>query len=129
MPAALDPPADLLEAAAALDPERFEQLLAGLLRVRAGRVAGTVRGGEAALLARINSGLPPDVWEEYRRLQERHQHGLLSPAEHAELTRLTDVVELYQADRAAAVVELAAVRGEPLDQVLQALGLPNLGWG
>lgn len=35
-PAAL-PPADLLEAASALDPDRFERLVGDLLRVRAGR--------------------------------------------------------------------------------------------
>lgn len=127
MPAALDPPADLLKAAAALDPDRFEQLVAGLLRVRAERVAGTVRAGEAALLARINTGPTPDVWGEYRRLRERHERGALSPAEHTELTRLTDVVELYQADRAAALVELAAVRGQPLDQVMRALGITGPG--
>jgi hypothetical protein len=125
MPAALDPPADLLEAAIALDPDRFEQFVAGVLRVRAERVAGTVRAGEAALLSRINTGPSADEWGEYSRLRDRHQHGVLSPAEHAELIRLTDVVEQYQADRAAALVELAAVRGQPLDQVIQALGLPR----
>ncbi|QDU23291.1 hypothetical protein [Urbifossiella limnaea] len=124
MPAALDPPADLLEAAVALDPDRFDRLVAGLLRVRAERVAGTVRGGEAALLARINGGPSPDVWSEYHRLRDRHRRQVLTPAEYAELTRLTDTVELYQADRTAALVELAAVRGEPLDQVLRALGIP-----
>lgn len=129
MPAALDPPADLLEAAVALDPDRFEQLVAGLLRVRAARVAGTVRAGEAALLARINTGPSPDVWGEYHRLRDRHRQGVLTPAEYAELTRLTDVVEQYQADRAAALVELAAVRGQPLDQVLQALGIAGPGAG
>lgn len=127
MPVALDPPADLLNAAVALDPERFEQLVAGLLRVRAGRVAGTVRADEAALLSRINTGPSPDVWGEYARLRERHQQGVLTPAEYTDLTRLTDVVELYQADRAAALVELAAVRGQPLDQVVQALGVSDLG--
>jgi hypothetical protein len=125
MPAALDPPADLLEAAVALDPDRFERLVTGLLRVRAGRVAGTVRGGEAALLARINAGPSPDLWGEYHHLRDKHQRGVLSAAEYTELIRLTDVVEQYQADRAAALVELAAVRGEPLDQVVHALGIPR----
>jgi hypothetical protein len=123
MPATLEPPADLLKAAAALDPDRFDQLVDGLLRVRAERVARTIRPDEASLLARINAGLSTDVWDDYRRLRKRHEQGILSPAEHLELTQLTDIVELYQADRAAALAELAAVRGQPLDQLMQSLGI------
>lgn len=123
MPATLEPPTDLLKAAAALDPDRFEQLVAGLLRVRAERVARTVQPDEAALLTRINTGPSPDVWGEYRRLCECRAQGTLSPAEQKELIQLTDVVEQYQADRAAALVELASVRGQPLDQLMQTLGI------
>ena len=47
------------------------------------------------MLARVNAGPSPDVWGEYRRLRDRHRQGVLSPAEHAELTRLTDDQAAY----------------------------------
>jgi hypothetical protein len=123
MPTAAEPPADLLEAASALDAERFERFVNELLLMRARRTAGTLGGDEAALLARINAGLPADVWAEYHRLRERCRNQTLDPAEHAALIRLTDAVEQYQADRAAALADLAALRGQPLIVLATALGI------
>jgi hypothetical protein len=123
MPTTAEPPADLLEAASALDAERFERFVNELLRVRADRTAGSLRADEAALLARINVGLPADVWAEYHRLRERCRDQTLRPAEHADLIRLTDAVEEYQAARAAALADLAALRGQSLPELAATLGI------
>ncbi len=122
MPATLDPPA-LLEAASALEPERFEKFVNDHLRVRAGRTAKPLAESEAALLARINAGPPADVWAEYRRLLGLLRQETLTPPDHAELLRLTDVMELHQAERVAALVELAALRGQSLPEVMDSLGI------
>ena len=122
MSAILDEP-ELLEAASALEPGRFEQFVKDILRVRAGRTARTLRADESAFLARINGGPSAEVWTESRRLRERLQQDTLTPAEHAELLRLTDILESYQADRAAALTDLAALRGQPLTELMDSLGI------
>jgi hypothetical protein len=67
------------------------------------------------------------VWPRYRELVVRRDARTLTPAEHTELIRLTDAVEGYQADRAAALAELAARRGQTLGELADALGLAPLG--
>jgi hypothetical protein len=128
MPATLErshEPGDLLLAASALDDDQFERLIGDLLRVRAGRLAGKTEADEIALLARINAGLSPALWANYHRLRKLHESQTLTDTEHAELLDLTDTIELFQAERAAALAELANRRGIPLDQLLTTLGLPR----
>jgi len=122
MPTTINEP-ELLEAASALEPERFEKFVNDILKVRASRTAPTVRADEGIFLSRINAGPPADVWAEYRRLRERLRREELNPAEHAELLRLTDVMEQHQVDRVAALTELASLRGQSLSEVMDALGI------
>lgn len=103
--------------------DEFDNRLAALLRERAFRLAPHVAPAEAALLARINGGPDPDRWAAYRRLQAARDAGTLTADELAELLRLSDLVEQYQADRAAALADLAALRGATLAELADALGL------
>lgn len=115
--------ADLLDSAAALDGDRFERFVSDLLGVRAGRVAPRLGPDESALVARINAGPSPNFWARYRELIDRRDARSLTPGQHAELIRLGDGVEEYQADRAAALALLAAARGQTLAELAAALGL------
>lgn len=117
------PPPELVRAASALDPDRLDALIGELLRVRADRLAPRIGADETALLARVNAGPPADVWPRYRELTAARRAETLSAADHAELMRLTDAVELYQADRVAALAELAAVRRVSLPELAATLGL------
>src|SRR5688572_26202769 len=56
---------------------------------------------EAELLQQINTGLPPDVWAEYRRLLARRGDGTLTPAEQQSLVALSDRIEEANASRLA----------------------------
>ena len=128
MPATLDlpnPPVDLLEAATALDPDRLDYLVSQLLRLRAGRNASRLSKDEATLLAQINSGPAPDVWMSYNQLRESYLQQTLTQEDQRELIRLTDSVEQYQAERAAALAELATLRGQSLTQLMDWLALEN----
>jgi hypothetical protein len=97
--------------------------MSDLMRVRAGRVAPHVGPDESALFRRINDGPAAEVWGRYHELVGRRRAEALSPADHAELVRLTDVVEDYQADRVAALAELAVRRGRTLAELADALGI------
>lgn len=108
---------------ALLTPDELDRRLADLLRARAARRAPHVGPAEADLLARINAGPDPDTWTEYRRLRAARDAGTLTTADHQELIRLSDRIEEYEADRAAALAELAAVRGQTLGELADALAL------
>jgi hypothetical protein len=78
---------------------------------------------ESELLQRINQGLPASLQERYRGLVAQRRTESLSSADHAELLRLTDQVEQFEADRARALVELAELRQVPLTRLVSDLGL------
>lgn len=76
---------------------------------------------ESELFAVINRGLSEaELWE-YQGLLESRQGGCLSDVEHDRLLVLSDRLELLQADRLAALVELAHLRGVDLKVLMQAL--------
>jgi hypothetical protein len=114
---------DLLDAARQLGPDEFGRFVTAVLDLRAQRQAPRVPAAEADLLLRINAGLPVDVRRRSEELSAKRQDGTLTPDEHAELLRLTDDVERQQADRVAALAELARLRGVSLTAVMAQLGI------
>lgn len=62
---------------------------------------------EARLLIRINQGFADAWWDHYEELVAIRQEGRLSAAEHRELIRLTDQLEVREAKRLQALVRLA----------------------
>jgi hypothetical protein len=114
---------DLLAAARQLGPAEFQQFVTGVLSLRAERHAPRVSAAEADLLLRINTGLPEGVRQRCRELGDKRQNGTLAPEEQAELVRLTDDVERQQADRVAALAELAQLRRVSLSALMDQLGI------
>jgi hypothetical protein len=114
---------DLLDAARQLDPAEFGRFVAAVLDLRAERDAPRVPAAEADLLLRINAGLPDDLRRRFDELAAKRQDETLTPEEHTELLRLTDDVERRQADRVAALTELARLRGLSLAAVMAQLGI------
>ena len=78
---------------------------------------------ETKLFERINTALPTETRRRYDELVKKCRSNRISKADHAELLRLTDVVEIAHAARLAAVVELAKYRGVDFDELLDELGL------
>ena len=78
---------------------------------------------ETKLFERINTALPTETRRRYDELVKKCRSNRISKADHAELLRLTDVVEIAHADRIAAVVELEKYRGVDFDELLDDLGL------
>ena len=122
--AAPQPSADeLLRAIQRLGMREIEQLLFRLLRLRAERSAPSLSSTETELLSRINQGLPEDASHRYHELMSKRRAGTLTPEEHQELLRLTDVAEALQAERAQYLAELARLRGTSLSALVEELGL------
>ena len=78
---------------------------------------------ETKLFERINTAVPAATRRRYDELVKKCRSNRISKADHAELLRLTDVVEIAHADRIAAVVELSKYRGVDFDDLLDEFGL------
>jgi hypothetical protein len=122
-------PNDLLRAVGQLDGRELDEFVAEVLAIRARRHSRCLPLGEADLLARINQGLPAEQHDRYQELIARRQAQSLTPSEISELLQLTDQAELLEADRAAALVELARLRQVSVDDLIRDLGLRPLSDG
>ncbi|MEN9938484.1 MAG: hypothetical protein RLZZ387_5063 [Chloroflexota bacterium] len=113
----------LLRAVEQLKPDELDRFVAQVVALRAARVAPSLPHDEAELLQRIGAGLPPATQQRLDELVERRRQETLTPAEHAELLAVTDQVEQFDAERAAALAQLAALRGTSLSNLLLSLGI------
>lgn len=78
---------------------------------------------EMQLLKMVNTGLPAEKQSYYEQLREGLQSGSLSAKEHQDWLALTEQLEIIDAERLRALVELAALRGVSLEVVMQQLGI------
>lgn len=117
-------PEQLLAAAEQLTAEELASFAAEVVALRARRLAPSLAADEAVLLQRINATGPAAEAQRYAELIALRDAEALSGAEHAELLRLSDIREERNAERVAALVELATLRGVTLGELLRTLGLP-----
>jgi hypothetical protein len=117
------PSEQILAEVARLSLPELEQLTDRVLVLRAERRAPHMSGDEAALLSRINRALPGEKKEGLRALLTGREAGDLSAAQYERLAELTDELEMLQADRLAALSELARLRGATLQDVMRQLGI------
>ncbi len=68
-------------------------------------------------------GLPDDLRNRIAALRARREGESITDSEYDELTRLTDQAEELHAERLAAMVELAQLRGIGLPQLMDQLGI------
>ena len=94
------------------------------LRFRGGqqkRAASTET--EAHLTAMALRRMPPEDQRRLSHLRARKEEGKLTPEEHAELLGYVELVELEDAQRARALVELSRLRKVSLSTLMSELGL------
>jgi hypothetical protein len=113
----------LLKAVEQLSPHELDAFVAQVLAVRAQREAPTLSAAESTLLLTINSAIPEPLQQRYDELIVQRQAEQLTSTEHAELLQLTIEIEQREADRVAALADLARLRGVPLTQLMQTLGI------
>lgn len=113
----------LLDAVKQLAPEDFDAFIERALSLRAPPKPSTLSAHETKLISRINRGLSEELSKRYGQLRQRLKKKILTPAEHEELLKLTDESESRDADRAAAILELAKVRSVPLRILMKQMGI------
>jgi hypothetical protein len=119
-------PASLLRAMRKLSPDEIDDVLARIHRLRAAQRKRTLPEREAALLEAINRTPSAATRAAYRRLETKRRAESLTPAERRELIRLSDELELLNAERARSLVALAALRRTTVPELMAALDLKSL---
>lgn len=114
---------DLLKVVQDLGPEEFDAFLAQALSLRSRPRAAMLSPKESKLITRINRGLPDEVCSRYTQLSRKREKRTLTSNEHAELLNLTDEVESRDAERAAALLQLAKLRRVPIRVLMTSMGI------
>lgn len=90
--------------------------------------SGVLSPEESRLLQAINQGLPEATWQRYRQLVKQCQTGSLNEEEHSELKSLTDTIEVAHIERLKRLVELSRLRQVSVEQLMEDLGIHDLGY-
>jgi hypothetical protein len=114
---------ELIKAAHQLNETDLDQLLHQVVVLRASRKAPVSPAVEAQLIQQINQGIPTDLQNQYRSLQEKRNTVALTEAEHQTLTQLSEQVEQIGAQRLEALANLAQLRQTPLLDLMETLGI------
>ena len=116
-------PEQIISAASHLSLPELKRVLASILALQAERTAPRLSAVESTLLIRINQGFPEDLRERLATLRRKREDEVITDAEYEELTRLMDRAEELHAERMAALVELAQLRGISLSVLMDQLGI------
>ncbi len=113
----------LVNAVMQLPQTEFEKFLQTVNRIHPLHEEHRLSARESELLRRINHGIPAPVQKRYDELIEKRDARTLTSEEYEELLHLTDQVELSDATRVEHLVELAGLRRQPLNLLMQELGV------
>jgi hypothetical protein len=94
-----------------------------ILKTLQERLAPEVTPTEADLLQQINLGFSAQTWAEYHDLISKRQAETLTPQEHEQLIKLSNYLERQNVVRIRALSQLATLRNQSLDELMQHLGL------
>ncbi|HLW66080.1 MAG TPA: hypothetical protein VKS79_12285 [Gemmataceae bacterium] len=114
---------DLLNAVKEMPPEEFDAFLEAACRLRMPAPRSTLSAKETHLIERINRGLPLKLRERYEQLRKQLRRGRLPANEHEELLKMTHEAESRDAERAAALLELAKLRHVPVRVLMKQMGI------
>ena len=113
----------VLDGVAKLDTPELGRFLSQVSILLARRKAPSIPKREAELLQKINQGLPTAFQHRYDELTTKLQADTITSAEHQELLRLIDQIELADAERVQHLIELAQLRNLSLDELMNQLGI------
>lgn len=114
---------EIIQVVKQLPLPELEQLVDRVIAIRAERRAPHLTGNESELLSRINQSLPAGDRARLKELIHMRDTETITSTELQELIGMTDRLEKLQAERLAALAELATLRGVTLDEVINQLGI------
>jgi hypothetical protein len=114
---------DVLEGVARLESSELEQFTEKVIALRAQRRAPNLPKNEADLLQKINRGISPEIRQRYAELDAKLHAETITSAEQQELLKLTDQIELADAERIQDLIQLAHLRDISVDVLMAQLGI------
>ncbi len=114
---------DILTGVANLDIEELDKFVDKLLILRAKRIAPNLSKEETSVLKKINRSLPPNRKKRLTLLDVKRSEGNLTGEEHQELLTIVDELEQLNIERVQYLGELAVMRGVPVRELIDQLGI------
>ena len=113
----------LLRAVERLPPQALDAFVAQVIALRAQRNAPHLSQEETALLRQINARLAPELQFRFNELVAKRQAETITPDELQELIQITDQIEHHDAQRLAALNNLARLRQMTTPALMDLLGI------
>jgi hypothetical protein len=113
----------LLRAVEQLPAPELDAFVAQVVALRAQRAAPHLSQQETALLLQINAGMPPSEQARFDLLVAKREAEAIADDELQELVALTDQVEQHDAQRLAALLDLAQLRHTTAPLLMDTLGI------
>jgi len=83
---------------------------------------------EAELLLQINLGLSESEWQEYFTLLRKQDEQVLDPSEHERVTEVASFLEIANAKRIQALIQLATMRETTLDALMDEFDISSIDY-
>jgi hypothetical protein len=112
---------NLLSAVVQMPESDFERFLKKANALRKKQVIRKISSKESDLILKINTVFPTDKREAYNLLYEKSHQETLTESEHRELLKLNDEFEILNAERIKYIGELAKIRRQTLEEVINDL--------
>jgi len=113
----------LLRAVERLPAQDLDAFVAQVIALRAQRNAPHLTQAETALRRQINAPLAPDLQRRFDELIARRQAETITPDELDELIQITEQIERHDAERLAALGDLARLRQITIPALMDLLGI------
>ncbi len=117
------PFSDLLKKVEKLSTADLEVFASHVLSLKARRKTPDIKDKEVELLAKINKPLSPEIKSRFNILTAKMREGTITETEHQELLALSDEIEGFDLNRVTLLSELAQLRGIPLRELMDKLGM------
>ena len=113
----------LLRAVEQLPAQELAAFVAQILTLQAQREAPHLSQSETVLLLEINQGISSELQQRFKELVAKRQSETITPDELHELIQITNQIEQRDAQRLAALDELASLRRMTLPELMDTLGI------
>lgn len=113
----------VLEAVRRMSNGDLEKVVGEAMSVRASRLVHRLPEVEIRLLEKINAQLPEETNQRFWQLRGKFESSDITPEEYQEMLELTEVKEIFHAERLEALSDLAREKGITLPEIMKDLGI------